>query len=911
MVRTMGGIHELHEEEVFRRLETSPSGLDPPEAERRLKEYGPNELEEVRGKPHILLFLSNLYNVLAILLWVSAALSLITGNTQLAAAIVLVIIINAVFSFWQEYEAEKAAEALRDILPVMVKVLRGSDETVIPAAEVVPGDLILLEEGDTVPADARLVESSQLKIDASTLTGESKPVRKVSHPVEKFDNYIDIDNIVFAGTQVVSGTGRAIVFATGGDTEFSRIASLTQEVREEPSPLQRQISRAASIISILAVSMGIVLFAVNLYIVKLPLETALIFAIGLMVANVPEGLLPSVTLALAASARKMARENALVKRLSSVETLGSTTIICTDKTGTLTRGEMTVRKIWIPYRVVEVTGSGYTPEGEFLCNGKPVTHREVREIRLLMRAASFCNDAKLVRDEKGWHVIGDTTEGALLVAAEKIGFDLEGELERMPRVMELPFDSKRKSMTSIHQKSGKRVAYVKGAPKKIIDLSERISVDGRPRPLDDDEKRKIIEIHDRMASEGLRVLAFAYRELPEDLEDYTPENVERELTLVGMAAMHDPPREGVKEAVRQCRTAGIRIIMITGDYGLTAAAIARELGIIEGDSYRVIKGRELDEMEDPELLRILSEEENIIFARAVPEHKMRIASVLEGAEEIVAMTGDGVNDAPALRKADIGVAMGSGTDVAKEAADIVLADDNFASIVTAVREGRTVYENIRKFITYIFSHETAEIVPFVLMVLFGIPLPITIMQILAIDLGTDTLPALALGRSPPESDVMQRPPRPVRERLLNLEVLLRGYLFTGSIEAFLVMMAYFLVLSGGGWVPGQSLPADDPLYMRATTVVFAGIVMAQMGNLLSSQTTRSSALKVGLLRNRWIPAGMIFAVIVMLMVIYLPPLQPVFGTQPLKPVEWLMIILFAPLVFLTDEARKLIQRRFG
>ncbi|REE26423.1 P-type E1-E2 ATPase [Methanothermobacter defluvii] len=906
----MTAIYELEVEEVLQRLETSESGLDPQEAEKRLKIHGPNKLEEVKRRPLILLFLSNLYNVLALLLWIAAILSFITGNYQLAVAIVMVIIINALFSFWQEYEAEKAAEALKNILPVMVKVIRASKEVLIPAADVVHGDIIILEEGDTVPADARILESHNLRVDASALTGESKPVRKVSHPVREADNYIDTENILFAGTQVTSGTGRAAVFATGRDTEFSRIATLTQEVREEPSPLQRQISLAARIIGALAVAMGVILFLVNLYIVRLPLETAFIFAIGLMVANVPEGLLPSVTLSLAASARKMARENALVKRLSSVETLGSTTIICTDKTGTLTRGEMTVRKIWIPHKVIEVTGSGYRPEGQFLFRGEPVSHRDMAELKLLMRAATFCNDSALIHEEGEWSVLGDSTEGALLVAAEKLGFDAEAELKAMPRITELPFDSRRKSMTSIHEKSGKRVAYVKGAPKKIIGLSERISVDGRVRALHADEKERIIGIHDEMASKGLRVLAFAYRELPEDLEVRDPGEVERDLVLVGMAAMHDPPREGVKEAVEHCKTAGIRIIMITGDYGLTAEAIAREIGIVEGEC-RIIKGKELDKLKDTELRGILARERNLIFARAVPEHKMRIASVLEDSDEIVAMTGDGVNDAPALRKADIGVAMGSGTDVAKEAADIVLADDNFASIVTAVREGRTVYENIRKFITYIFSHETAEIVPFIMMVLFSIPLPITIMQILAIDLGTDTLPALALGRSPPESDVMKLPPRPPSERLLNREVILRGYLFTGTIEAALIMAAYFLVLYSGGWLPGQELSASDPLYMRATTAVFAGIVMAQLGNLLSSQTLRSSALEVGLLRNRWIPAGMVFAISVMLLVIYLPPLQPIFGTSPPGIREWFILILFTPIVFLTDEMRKFIQRRLA
>jgi magnesium-transporting ATPase (P-type) len=507
-------------------------------------------------------------------------------------------------------------------------------------------------------------------------------------------------------------------------------------------------------------------------------------------------------------------------------------------------------------------------------------------------------------------VLGDPTEAALLVSAEKIGFDWEEEMKAIPRLVELPFDSERKSMSSIHQKPDKRVAYVKGAPKKIIGLSSHISVDGNPQPLSQEEKEDIIEVHDDLASQGLRILAMAYRNLPSDLEDYTPELVETDLTLVGMVAMQDPPRPEVKGAVKDCQQAGIRIIMITGDYGLTAHAIAREVGIIKGDGCRIIKGKDLNQMSDEEVLKVLMSGENVIFARAVPEHKMRIASLLEEEDEIVAMTGDGVNDAPALRKADIGVSMGiTGTDVAKEASDMVLTDDNFATIVAAITEGRTIYENIRKFITYIFAHETAEIIPFILMVLFGLPLPITVMQILAIDLGTDTVPALALGVGPSESDVMRRPPRSRKERLLNRGVVLRGYVFLGLIEAFLVMSGYFWVLFSGGWQWGQQLSFTDPLYLKATTMVFAGIVMAQMGNLLGCQTSRTSVFSLGVFKNKWIIRGFLFAMAVLLAIIYLPPLQGIFGTTPLGIWEWLYILSFIPIMFLAEELRKFVVRR--
>jgi P-type Ca2+ transporter type 2C len=906
-------INQLPPLEVYGELGSSVDGLSDQEALERFEKYGPNQIEEVEKKPIIYKFLANLYQVLALLLWAASLLAFLSGTPQLGVAIIAVIIINAIFSFWQEYKAEQALEALKRILPSTSKVIRKGQKTEIIAGNLVPGDLLVLVEGDNISADARLVETSQMKVDSSTLTGESKPVRKVAHAIEDDDkNMIGIPNLVFAGTSVAAGSGKAVIFATGANTEFNKIASLTQEVSQEPSPLQKELGRVTRIIAFIAVALGIILFTVNVWLVKLPINIAFIFAIGLTVANVPEGLLPTVTLALAASVQKMAKENALIKRLSSVETLGSTNIICTDKTGTITKNEMTVRKIWIPCKIIDVTGAGYQPDGEFFHKGKSISHRDIRELKLLMHSATFCNDSKLMEPEKSggkYRIIGDPTEASLLVAARKNGFDWEEQLQKIPRIMELPFDSKRKSMSSIHKDGDKQVAYVKGAPKKIIALSQMISIDGELQPFPDEEKEKIIKIHDDLAASGLRILAMAYRDLPSDFDDYHTETVERDLVFLGMMAMQDPPRPEVKPAVEDCHRAGIRIIMITGDYGLTAQAIAMEVGIVS-KACRIIKGKELDQMNDEEVKEILRDQCNVIFARAVPEHKMRIASILESEDEIVAMTGDGVNDAPALRKSDIGVAMGiTGSDVAKEAADMILTDDNFATIVAAIKEGRTIYENIRKFITYIFAHETAEIVPFIFLVLFRIPLPITVMQILAIDLGTDTVPALALGVGPPESDVMDRAPRPRKERLLNLSVILRGYVFLGIIEAALVMSGYFWVLFSGGWNWGQQLAFTDPLYLKATTMVFAGIVLAQMGNLLGSQTSRSSVFEVGIFKNKWILRGIAFSVTVLLAIVYIPPLQGIFGTTTLGVYEWLYLLTFVPIMFLADEVRKYLLRR--
>ena len=906
-------IYKLSPEEVYSNLGTSKEGINEAEAEKKLEIYGPNQIEEIKQKPLIFKFLENFYNILALLLWAASILAFIAGVPQLGFAIIAVIVINALFSFWQEYEAEKATEALKKILPSKAKVIREGKEREILASALVPGDLIVLDEGDNISADSRLVESFQLKVDNSTLTGESRPVRKDSEGMDGEDHaLVEMHNLIFAGTSVASGSGKALVFATGSKTEFNKIAKLTQAVKEVKSPLQKEINKLAQIIAVIATLMGFTLFAVNVFVIDFPLELAFIFAIGLTVANVPEGLLPTVTLALAAAAQKMVSKNALIKKLSSVETLGSTTIICTDKTGTLTKNEMTVRKIWIPCEIIEVTGAGYTPEGRFLHKGQEIGYDEMKELKLLMRTSAFCNDAKLIppkEEREKWKILGDPTEASLLVAAVKSGFNLEEEIQRIPRIIELPFDSKRKSMSSIHQKEDKKVAYIKGAPKKIISLSTHISQNEKIRPFSDEEKEKIIKKHDELASQGLRILAMAYRDLPNDFTDYTPETVEKDMIFLGMAAMQDPPRPEVKNAVEQCHRAGIRILMITGDYGLTAKAIAEEIGIISGPC-EIVKGKKLTEMSDDEVVQLLRSGCDVIFSRAIPEHKMRIASILEDEDEIVAMTGDGVNDAPALRKADIGIAMGiTGTDVAKEASDMVLTDDNFASIVAAIKQGRTIYENIRKFITYIFAHETAEIIPFVLMVIFKIPLPITVMQILAIDLGTDTLPALALGVGPSEADVMDRPPRSRKERLLNRGVILRGYIFLGLIEAALVMSGYFWILYSGGWQLGQTLPFSDPLYIKATTIVFVGIVAAQIGNLLGCQTTRTSTFKIGLFKNRWIPMGIAFEVAVVLSIVYIPYLQSIFNTTALGMNEWLYVITFIPIMFFAEELRKYIVRK--
>ncbi len=937
MQRMPNEISTFPADKVYDQLKTSRRGLKTEEAASRLEEYGENKIPEVKGRPLIFKFLANFYHTFAILLWFSSALSFVAQMAELGWAIIGVIVLNAIFSFWQEFKAEKATEALRKLIPMHAKVMRGGEIQQIMATDLVPGDLIVLEEGDNISADARLVAEFEMRTNNATFTGESEPAKRTADPVAGKDMTVtEIPNLVFSGTSVASGSGRAIVYATGMNTQFGHIASLTQAVETELSPLQKEVKKIALIVAALAVIAGIVLFLIGSAIAKLTLLTSAVFAIGMIVANVPEGLLPTLSLALAAAVQKMVRENALVKKLSSVETLGSATVICTDKTGTLTQNEMTVREIWTNQERVSVGGVGYNPEGRFMLDTTPLKMEEAsKKLSPVLKASSYCNNARLQppSDEKeNWSILGDPTEAALLVATNKAGFNHMTALAVENRVYELPFESVRKRMTSIHKvvdlhefpekglrkahthKGAKIVAYVKGAPKEVLDLCTDIYMNGKIEKLTQKQRDEIIQQNDLFAKQALRVLALAYRDIPEKQSKYTVEDVEKDLVFLGLMAMMDPPRPEVEEAVLHCRKASIRIIMITGDYGLTAESIARRVRIVEGSDVRIVTGIELDRMSDTtELSDLLKDKDKqVIFARVTPDHKLKIASTLKELGEVVAMTGDGVNDAPALKKADIGVAMGiAGTDVAKEAAEVILLDDNFATIVNAISEGRAVYDNIKKFIVYIFSHLTPEIIPFILFVLIRLPLPITPMQIIAIDLGTETLPALALGLEPAEPDIMDRPPRRAKDNLLSPPILLRSYIYLGLIESVMVMSGFFFLLYREGWHFGMPVAIGSLLQLKASTMCFLGIVAAQVGVVFACKTHRESVFKVGLLNNKWIIWGVIFETIITIALLYVPPLAKFFGMHPLGLQEWLFLMPFPFIIFFAEEARKWLERNWS
>lgn len=845
-------INEISKEEVFKLLGTSEDGLKEEEARQRLLHFGFNEIKELRKGSLIFKFLNQLTHFLAIILWLAALLAFISdylnpgeGMRHLGFAIIGVIFINAIFAFVQEYKAEKAIEKLRQMLPFYVKVIREGKEKEIPARELVPGDLIILSEGDKVPADARVIESHSLTVNNAPLTGESIAVTLTDEP--ETGELIESKNIAFAGATVVSGNGKAVVFATGMSTEFGRIASLTETVQVQQTPLQREIAKTSKIIAFFATSIGLLFFVIG-HIIGRSFWDNFIFAIGVIVALVPEGMLPTVTLSLAIGSQRMLKRKALIKKLTSVEALGSITVICTDKTGTITQNKMEVKKLWT---------------------------FDSKAVDMLIKIAYLCNNAKFVDNQYK----GEPTEVALLKYVRENFGDFESK-----RLFEIPFDFERKRMTTVNLIDGIKLSLTKGAVETVFPLCKYALINGEKVILNDELTEKIRTSYTALMDEGLRVLCFAYSEEPE-----------KDMVFVGLAGLEDPPRLEVKEAIKKCHEAGIRIILITGDASRTALAIAKEIGLVRENPI-IIEGEEFHKISDRELKERLSQKE-IIFTRMTPKDKLRIVTLLQELGERVAVTGDGVNDAPALKKADIGVAMGSGTDVAKESAEMILLDDNFATIVSAIEEGRAIYENIRKFISYFFTSNVAELVPYLAYAIFRIPLPLTIMQILSIDLGTDILPALALGVEKPTKEVMRKPPRSPKERLLNLGLLLRVFLFLGPIEATAGLFGFFYVLN------------HTHLYLQATTACLTGIVIAQVANAFANRSFEESVFSIGMFSNKFLLVGIAFEIALQLFIVYHPIGNKIFSTYPISLEVWLILIPFAVLLLLAEETRKFIKNK--
>jgi len=874
--------HAKDEETVLQALNTSLAGLGEQEAKSRLTQFGYNELKERKRVTPLQIFLGQFRDIFVFMLLIATAISFLIGEIVDASTIAAIVVLNSVVGFIQEYRSEKAIEAMKKLTAPKARVLREGREVVVPAREIVPGDVLLLEAGDRVAADARVIEVVDLKTDEAVLTGESTQVDKDVGTVDEKAPVADRINSLFMATHVTYGRGKAVVTSTGMSTEFGKIAELVQTMEEEVTPLKHKLERFAKKLGILVIVASAVIFALELYEVFVlgiaqtadalkNILDAFETAVALAVSAVPEGLPAVVTVSLALGARELAKRNAIIRRLSSAETLGATTVICSDKTGTLTKGEMTVRKIHIDGKTIEVTGAGYEPKGEFLENGEQINLKDNNNLALLLRAGLLCTNASY----DGKVVIGDTTEGALIVAATKAGMTKKDMEARYPRIHEVPFTSERKLMTTVHKTPDQTaVAYVKGAPEIVLERCTHILHGGQAKRLASMERKTILEINEKLASEALRMLAVAYKQLPNDsFERIEDDTLENGLMFLGLTGMIDPPRLEAKDANLKCQQAGIKTVMITGDHKLTAVAIAKEVGMLHSNT--VLTGVELDNLKDEDFDKMV--EDVSVYARVAPEHKLRIVKALKKKGHIVAMTGDGVNDAPALKQSDVGVAMGiTGTDVTREAADMVLADDNFATIVNAVEGGRSIYDNIRKFSFFLLRSNFDELLVIGSFALLGLELPLSAGMILWINLVTDGGPALALSMDPPEDDVMKRPPRNPNEGILHGRIasILATFVtqFVGTGVLFYV--AYYV------W--GRPLG-------EAQAMAFVQATLQELVIVWNCRSEKRNAFKVGFTSNKFLLVAVLASALLTIVI----PYTGLFGTSALDLSDWAIVLPFS------------------
>lgn len=902
-------IHQVPTDEVLQQLNTSEQGLDNKEVRARRKSYGINRLSRKRELPLVVQFLLQFNNLFSYLLLTGAALSFISeelvpgeGSLYIAWALLGVTLLNGIFTFIQEYNAKKAMKSFRQLMTAQVVVLRKDEKVQVKSEHLVPGDIMLLAEGDKITADARLIEQSMLKVDHSALTGESEPQLRSLHATS--GNVLRSRNMVFSGTLVQSGSGTAVVVATGDHTQIGHIARETSEVESLQSHLQKQIGHFIRIISYIAIFLGVLFFLLGEFVTGHSIWIHLVFAIGIIVANVPEGLLPTVTLTLSIAAQRMARLQVLVKNIDAIETLGSLTVICSDKTGTLTENDLYVHGVCMNERCYEFDRK----DKRLMFEAQHMHLRNIPGMTDFHEILVLCNNST-VSDDKSF---GDATEIALkrFVAAFRNVDYIESN---QPRLHEIPFSSETRFMVTVNRFDAHARGCLKGACEVVLEKCSHYFSQGRCEVLTDEVRSRILAWDISYAQHGFRVLGCAMKQLDGEPVDSWDENgdIGEGYCFYGMVVLHDPPRVEVAESVAQCRQAGIRVVVISGDQESTVEHIARQTGIVQSDSPVVINGADLPDCSDEQLKEILARPE-VLFARTLPRDKLRIVTLLKEMGEIVAVTGDGVNDAPALRKADVGIAMGrSGTEVAKEAADIVLLDDNFASIVRAIRTGRAVYDNIRRFITYILTSNTPEIVPFLLFILLGWPLALPVLLILAIDLGTDMIPAIGLGVEAPESDIMQRPPRDPKARLLNWKMIARSYGFIGPLQTIFSYLIFFHILFTGGWQWGDAIGVTDPLYMQAITGFFATIIVTQAFNVFACRTSKQSTLSKKAAGNRLILAGIASEMILLGIIALTPAGQAVFGTAPFDAGYLPWMAGFGAVILACEELRKYLFRRYG
>ncbi|HOD05694.1 MAG TPA: cation-translocating P-type ATPase [Anaerolineaceae bacterium] len=879
--------HTLKQDEINAALETSPQGLTSAEAAKRLAEIGPNEIQAAKRISAFEILLAQFKNVLILILLGATIISLFLGHGIESVVIAVIVLFAVALGFVQEYRAERAIEALREMAAPTATVLRDGDDTEIPARELVPGDVILLNTGDRVPADARLLEAVNLQVEEAALTGESMPIEKHTQPLDNSELSVgDRKNMVYAGTAVTYGRGRALVAATGMQTEFGKIAQMLQTVETGKTPLQHNLDKLGAVLARAAFVVVALIVAVGL-VRGQPLVEMLIFGIALAVAVVPEALPAVVTISLAIGVQKMVKRNALIRRLPAVETLGSTSVICSDKTGTLTKDEMTARQLYCAGEIIHVSGAGYAPEGEFTApDGTPA--QMTPALREMLMAGVLASDTRLIRTPgEGWDIKGDPTEGALIVAAAKAGLQKEALDAAHPRMGEIPFSSETKRMTTLHQTENGLTAYAKGAPEVILASCDFAATTEGSQPLDAAGREKILQQAQSMASQALRVLGIAAKPQAELA------TAEKGMTFLGLVGMIDPPRPEAKAAIAVCADAGIRPVMITGDHPVTAQAVARELGLLQSGG-RVVTGAELEEMSDEQLLKDV--EEISVYARVSPAHKLRVVSAWQERGHIAAMTGDGVNDAPALKKADIGIAMGiTGTDVTKEAAAMTLTDDNFASIVAAVEEGRGVFGNIKKYLMYLLSSNIGEIGLMAGSALLGLPLPLTAVQILYVNLATDGLPALALSVDPPEKDLMRRKPRNPRTGIFTRPVV--TLMALGGLWSTLINLSLF------SWAINSGRTLE-----QAMTMTFVSLVLIQFFKAYNFRSDRYSVLDKPF-ANKWLNLSIVWEIIMLLLIVYLPILHEPFNTYALPASDWLIVGGLAITIVPVLEIAKWMERK--
>lgn len=882
--------YRLEVESLLAKLDATENGLEDAEVKERLNRYGPNKLPEESPISRLAILLHQFKSPLIYMLLVAAVVTALLQEFKDTFVILAVIGLNAIIGFFQEYKAEKSIRALKSIMAPRARVIRNGREISIPSDELVPGDLVLLESGDRVPADLRLIHAIELRIDESILTGESVPVEKHVETIEK-ENLTpgDQKNMAFVGTIVVKGRAKGVVVETGSNTVLGSIAKNVQDVGITSAPLQIKFNRFANNIAVIVVVGAAVLVILGVYMGE-GIREMFMTAVAAAVAVIPEGLPVVVTIALAISVARMAKQNAIIRKLPAVETLGSTTVICSDKTGTLTKNEMTVKSIYDGIHVYEVTGTGYDPKGEILAEWLPVPPEGQETLRNVLRIGMLCNESNLIEEHNRYIVQGDPTEGALIVSALKAGLKPQEERKRYPQLGIIPFESDRGYMATLHEHLGKKIIYVKGAPEKLVNMcTQCMAGDGEIR-------RKIFEVSDNFARDGLRVLAMAYKEVPPETDEITHSDVESDLIVAGLQGMIDPPRPEAAAAIEGCKDAGIRVAMITGDHAITAMAIARNLGVAR-EKDRVLTGQDLETMTDEDLFRVVKDVP--VYARVAPDHKLRIVQQLMKHGEIVAVTGDGVNDAPALKSAHIGVAMGkSGTDVAKEASDMVVTDDNFASIFAAVKEGRVVFDNIRKVTFFLIPTGVASILSIIGTVVAGLPIPYVPAQLLWINLVTNGLQDVALAFEPPEDDIAKRPPRDPKEGIMS-RLLIERTLLVGLLIAVGVVYVFASYIQAGGGL-------EKARTMAVTTMVFFQFFQAW-----NSRSETRSIFSLSPMGNPFLILALIAATLAQLALLYVPTLKWIFRTEPLAVVDWVWIISVAASVILVVEIDKWIRRRIS